>query len=237
MLLSLITSLASHFFGLILGVGGQQNFPPPLPTAEERRLFLLRSQGDAQARSALIEHNLRLVAHIVRKYYASSPDPDELVSIGSLGLIKAVDTFDCQNGARFATYAAKCIQNEILMFFRSQKKLSQEVSINETIDIDRDGNPLTYGDIIYTEDTVAEDLDIRMHTKRALSCIKHLLDEREQQIIILRYGLGKTAPKTQKEVADLLHISRSYVSRIEKKALEHIREGFGHSIPDFDIYS
>lgn len=237
MLLQLLSSLASHFFGLILGIGGQQNFPPPLPAAEERRLFLLKGKGDADARSRLIEHNLRLVAHIVRKYYASSPGQDELVSIGSLGLIKAVDTFDCHNGARFATYAAKCIQNEILMYFRSQKKLSCEVSINETIDVDRDGNPLTYGDIIYTEDTVAEDLDIRLHTQRAFACIRDTLDEREREIIVLRYGLGKSPPKTQKEVAGLLHISRSYVSRIEKKALEQIRAQFGDSVPDFDIYS
>lgn len=222
----LISLMLSHFFCFILGIGGEQSFPPPLPAAEEKRLFLRKKQGDMEARNLLIEHNLRLVAHIVRKYYISHPSQDDLVSIGSLGLIKAVDTFDIENGARFATYAAKCIQNEILMFFRAQKKYACEVSLSETIDTDKDGNPLTYGDIVYCEDTTVEDLDQKIMTERALYYIQTLLEPRERQILILRYGFGSHKPHTQREVAKLLGISRSYVSRIEKKALLLLRERF-----------
>ena len=232
--LHFITSLLSHFFCFILGVGGEQNFPPPLKASEERALFEKKMQGDREARNKLIEHNLRLVAHIVRKYYLSHPAGEELISIGSLGLIKAVDSFDPRNGARFATYAAKCIQNEILMLFRSQKKLSAEVSLNETIDTDKDGNPLTYGDIICSEDTSVDDLETKLNTKKALFYIQTVLSPREREIIILRYGLGNLPPKTQREVAQMLRISRSYVSRIEKKALLEIRSSFGDYKPEFE---
>lgn len=230
----LLAAIFTHFSCIILGIESGGCFPPPLNAAEERALFAQKKQGDAVARSKLIEHNLRLVAHMVKKYYASYPMQDDLVSIGSLGLIKAVDTFDAEKGARFATYAAKCIQNEILMFFRSQKKLSLEVSINETIDLDSDGNPLTYGDIVYTEDNALEELDLRIHTEKALLAVKEVLDDRERQIIVLRYGLGALPPKTQREVAAMLHISRSYVSRIEKKALLRLRRTFKDSVPDFE---
>ena len=162
----------------------------------------------------------------MRKYYTSYRSPDDLISIGSLGLIKAIDSFNIENGARFATYAAKCIQNEILMFFRSQKKLSCEVSINETIDIDREGNPLTYIDIISCEDTIADDLDIKLHTQYAYRLIRDILSEREQQILVMRYGLTGKRPLAQREVAKVLGISRSYVSRIEKRALARLKENF-----------
>lgn len=221
-----LSSIAINFLCLLLGIGGNQSFPPPLPAEEERFLFTKMKHGDKAARTKLIEHNLRLVAHIVRKYYTSYRTPDDLISIGSLGLIKAIDSFNCENGARFATYAAKCIQNEILMFFRSQKKLACEVSINETIDIDRDGNPLTYIDIISCEDTIADDLDVKLHTQYAYRLIRDTLSEREQQILILRYGLTGNPPKAQREVAKQLGISRSYVSRIEKRALCKIKENF-----------
>lgn len=222
-----IWSIIFNFIAMVLGISTPQNFPPPLAAKEERALFeAYRNEGDVAARNTLIEHNLRLVSHIVRKYYTSHPAPDELISIGSLGLIKAVDTFECSNGARFATYAAKCVQNEILMYFRAQKKHSQEVSINETIDMDRDGNPLTYMDIISTEDTIADDLDIKVHTEHILKLLYECLDERERSIIILRYGLGRLPPKTQREIAEMMHISRSYVSRIEKKALGKMRQQF-----------
>lgn len=224
MLVQFFSTIISHFFCFILGVGGEQCFPPPLPASEEKNLFLKKAKGDEAARAKLIEHNLRLVAHIVRKYYISHPSQDDLVSIGSIGLIKAVDTFDISNGVRFATYAAKCIQNEILMFFRAQKKYACEVSLEETIDIDKDGNPLTYGDIICSDDNVFEDLDVKIHTERAIFYIRTLLSDREKEIIVLRYGLGKHPPKTQREVARSLGISRSYVSRIEKKALTLLRE-------------
>lgn len=139
-------------------------------------------------------------------------------------MIKAIDSFDTTKGARFATYSAKCIQNEILMYFRARKKNSYEVSINETIDTDRDGNPLTYIDVIRVEDTIAEDIDRKIKTRRALEYIRDKLDEREKQVMILRYGLGESAPVTQREVAEKLGISRSYISRIEKGALEKISE-------------
>lgn len=224
MIFQFFGAMLSHFFCFVLGIGGEQSFPPPLPAREERALFLQKQTGDEQARARLIEHNLRLVAHIVRKYYVAHPSQDDLVSIGSLGLIKAVDSFDVKNGARFATYAAKCIQNEILMFFRSQKKYGAEVSLEETVDVDKDGNPLTYGDIICSEENFIEDLDLRIHTERALFYVKTALSPREREIIVLRYGLGKHTPKTQREVAKLLGISRSYVSRIEKKALVILKE-------------
>ena len=232
MLTALLAAL-SQFVCMILGISSAQNFPPPLTPEEEKELFFRKAQGDQSARSRLIEHNLRLVAHIVRKYYLSYSMPDELISIGCLGLMKAVDSFDHQNGAKFTTYASKCIQNEILMFFRSQKKLSAEVSISETIDIDKDGNPWTYSDIISVDDTIAEDLDYRLQSDKALRLVRTELMPREQEIIMLRYGLGKEHPHTQREVANKLHISRSYVSRIEKKALALLRKKFGDTSPTY----
>ena len=214
-----------HFFAsVILGISTGQNFPPPLGREEENELFRrVEATHDADARATLIEHNLRLVAHIVRKYYTNAPNPDELISIGSIGLIKAIDSFRSGNGARFATYGAKCIQNEILMYFRSQKKQNLEVSLSETIDVDRDGNPLTYIDIISDECDIPEELDRKMTNEKIRRLLFHVLDDREREIICLRYGLSGIAPKTQREVAKHLGIPRSYVSRIEKKALEALR--------------
>ena len=190
--------------------------------------------GNEAARTRLIEHNLRLVAHIVRKYYFSYKCQDDLISIGSIGLVKAIDSFDYKNGTRFATYGAKCIQNEILMYFRSRKKLQNEVSINDQIDIDKDGNPLTYMDIISVDESIADDIDMRMHTERLRELIERVLDKREREIIVLRYGLKGYQPRTQREVAEYLGISRSYVSRIEKKALEELKDAFGGVVPEFD---
>lgn len=204
----------------MLGIGTPRGFPPPLSSDDERKYFRLAAAGDADAREKLIVHNLRLVSHIVRKYYSSSNMQEDLVSVGSLGLIKAVDSFDTEKGARFATYAAKCIQNEILMFFRQQRKLQSEVSINDAIDVDRDGNPLTYIDVISSDDNMAEVLDLRLNSERVHRYIKTALCDRERQIIVLRYGLSGRRPMTQREVAAMLGISRSYVSRIEKSALQ-----------------
>lgn len=223
-MLSFLISLFMNAVHLLLGISTPQSFPPPLSAEEEREAFAKKRAGDERAREKLILHNLRLVSHIVRKYYGTAKNQEDLVSIGGVGLVKAVDTFNPDNGARFATYAAKCIQNEILMFFRSQKKLSAEVSINETIDVDRDGNPLTYMDVIATEDNLAEEADARIRHARVRRLIENVLDERERQIVTLRYGLGGVTPRTQREVAELLGISRSYVSRIEKAALETLRE-------------
>ncbi len=216
-------SVFSNFFHLILGIGNTQNFPPPLPSEEEREYFLRAERGDAEARRELILHNLRLVSHIVRKYYASSKNQEDLVSIGTIGLIKAVDTFKVAAGARFATYASRCIQNEILMHFRSSKKLSSEISLNDTIDIDRDGNPLTYLDVISCDDSMVSDIERKITSDKARMCVDTVLNSRERKIISLRYGLSGKTPLTQREIAEKLNISRSYVSRIEKTALEKLK--------------
>ncbi len=228
------SALFFHFISLILGIGTGQNFPPPLNAQEERELFSRMQEGDTLARDKIIEHNLRLVSHIIRKYYSSYQYPDDLLSIGSVGLIKAVDSFRPDVGTRFATYGAKCVQNEILMFFRSQKKLGSEVSINETIDVDRDGNPLTYLDIISVDDTIADDIELKIHIERIRELVNTVLDAREKQIVVLRYGLEGYSPRTQREVARHLGISRSYVSRIEKRALEKLKGSFGSAPPEFD---
>lgn len=229
-----LKELVLRFISLILGLTPAQNFPPPLSHREEAELFSRMRDGDECARAKLIEHNLRLVSHIIRKYYSSYGAQDELLSIGSLGLIKAVDSFKSEKGTRFATYGAKCVQNEILMFFRSSKKNSAEISINETIDVDKDGNPLTYLDIISVDDTTCEDIELQIYINRLSELVNSVLDEREKEIIILRYGLNGYEPKTQREVAKYLKISRSYVSRIEKKALEELKAAFGKSIPELD---
>lgn len=224
-----LSLIMSNFLYLFLKVSYSQSFPPPLPPKEEAECFRRMRAGDKKARAMLIEHNLRLVAHIVKKYYTSSTSQDDLISIGTIGLIKAIDSFDAENGARFATYAGKCLQNEILMHFRSQKKLSAEVSINETIDMDKDGNPLTYVDIISTDDTIAEDIDLKCRSERAREIIDRYLDKREREIIVLRYGLAGGRAITQRETAEKLGISRSYVSRIEKAALEKIAKYLSHA--------
>lgn len=220
--MGLISFLASNFLYVFLKVSYTQSFPPPLSPSEEAECFRRMREGDKNARAKLIEHNLRLVAHIVKKYYTSSLNQDDLISIGTIGLIKAIDSYDSENGTRFATYAGKCLQNEILMYFRSQKKLACEVSVNETIDTDKDGNPLTYIDIISSDDTIADVLDIKIQSARAMTAIKTRLDAREREIIELRFGLNGEKPRTQREIAEKLGISRSYVSRIEKCALEKI---------------
>ena len=219
-----IFSMLLHIAFMILGVEPIQKFPPALSSEEEAKYFELHKKGDEKAREKLIEHNLRLVAHVVRKYYVTNKNTEDLISVGTIGLIKAIDSFNDSNGTRFATYAAKCIQNEILMLFRSQKKTGCEVSLNDTIDIDKDGNPLTYLDIISTEDTIVEDLDKKIMINKAIGYIRDNLDERERQILIMRFGLGNTEAYAQREVAEKLGISRSYVSRIEKSALEKINK-------------
>jgi RNA polymerase sporulation-specific sigma factor len=222
-MLTSFISLLSNFIHLILGISTPGKFPPPLSAEEESVCFRKMSAGDEDARQALILHNLRLVSHMVRKYYSSAPNQEDLVSIGTIGLVKAVDTFRPSAGARFATYAARCIQNEILMHFRSQKKQSAEVSLNETIDVDRDGNPLTYIDVITCEESMSEEIERKITSDRAMTYIRTRLSPRERTIILLRYGLSGKAPLTQREIADRLNISRSYVSRIEKSALEKLR--------------
>ena len=212
------------FLFLRVRYGGMSSFPPPLSAEREKECFrLLREKADMSARDELIEHNLRLVMHIVKKYSTPASE-DDLVSVGTIGLIKAVDSFDPSVGSRFATYAGKCLTNEILMYFRSQRRYSNEVSLSETIDIDKDGNPLTWGDIIATEDTIADDLDLKIRSAKAIDIINSALTPRERKIITLRYGLNGDAPITQRETAERLKISRSYVSRIEAAALAKLAE-------------
>ena len=230
-----ILSMLLNVVYMILGVEPIQKFPPALSKEEETECFQKSKNGDMNARNKLIEHNLRLVSHVIRKYYSSYGDTEELLSVGSIGLIKAVDSFKSEKGTRFATYGAKCIQNEILMFFRAKKKNDYEVSINETIDIDKDGNPLTYLDIISVDDTMAEKIELESHIERVRELTERILNEREKEIIVLRYGLRGYLPKTQREVAKHLGISRSYVSRIEKKALEKLKRAFGNNVPSFDF--
>ena len=208
---------------MFLRVTQNREFPPPLSDEEEHRCLVALASNDQSARNKLIEHNLRLVSHIVKKYYSQSKNQDDLTSIGSIGLIKAVDSYREGCGTKFATYASKCIQNEILMYFRSRKKLSGEVSLSDTIDVDKDGNPLTYMDVISVEDTIAEELDLKIMSEKAKMVIMNCLDPREKEIIVYRYGLDGAKPLTQRELADKLKISRSYVSRIEKSALEKIK--------------
>ncbi len=229
-----IKNIILRFISLILGISDKENFPPPLSAKEESEYFQKMKEGDKNARCTIIEHNLRLVSHIIKKYYSAYPEQDELLSIGSIGLIKAVDSFKIDKGIRFATYGAKCIQNEILMYFRSFKKTSMEVSINDTIDIDKDGNPLTYLDIIGSDENIAEEIELKTHIEKLMSSVDNLLEGREKEIIVLRYGLKGYPPMTQKDVAKHLRISRSYVSRIEKKALERLKLSFGNCIPTFD---
>ena len=208
-------------FSLRLSGGG--SFPRPLSAAEERRCLDLCAQGDLEARNTLIEHNLRLVAHIVKKYYTQNTDQEASTSIGTIGLIKAISSFDASKGARLATYAARCIENEILMYFRSQKKLQGEISLSGSIETDREGNTLELLDVVGVDDTMLEDLHDRESAQRVRSLVKTSLTPRESEIIRLRYGLGGALPLTQREVAASFGISRSYVSRIEKRALEKLR--------------
>lgn len=207
-----------------LHVTAASSFPQPLSAKEERECFEKMTAGDKTARAKLIEHNLRLVAHIIKKYYGNSAEQDDLISIGTIGLIKAVSTFDYEKGAHFATYASRCIENEILMYFRNKKKYAQDVSFTEPIDSDKDGNTLSLIDIMADERSVAEDIEDKLRDERLYKVIGDTLSLREKEIIYLRYGLDGRRSYTQREVAKHLGISRSYVSRIEKKALETLRE-------------
>lgn len=221
----MLTQLLINVVLFFLKVSGGSSFPKPLTHDEEREFFSRAKKGDVEARNILIERNLRLVAHIAKKYYRPGCDNDDLISIGTIGLIKAIDSFNPDNGARFATYAGKCLQNEILMYFRSQKKLTLETSLSDAVEIDKDGNPLTYMDIISCEDTIADDIDFKIKSKKMINAINTRLDAREREIITYRYGLKEgSIPLTQREVAQKLGISRSYVSRIEKSTLQKLRE-------------
>ena len=224
MIFESIFGIMSNLLFFALHLSGGSSFPPPLSAKEEYDCLKACRAGDSEAKNKLIEHNLRLVAHIIKKYYSNSAQQEDLISIGTIGLIKAINTFDVDKGTRLATYAARCIENEILMHFRAQKKTAQDISMSEPIDTDSEGNPLTLMDIIATDDEIIEDIYKMTMIKKLNEEIEKITDKREKTIIVLRYGLNGCKPLTQLEVAKKLDISRSYVSRIEKRVLTRLKK-------------
>ena len=224
--------IINNFFFLAGYLGNGLNaFPKPLSLSEEKMYFDLYKKGDEDAKNILIERNMRLVVHVVKKYSATYKDSDDLISIGAIGLIKAVTTYDVDKGHKFATYAARCVQNEVLMYLRSSKKIQNEVSIDEPIGHDKEGNSISLIDVLEAEDgDTYEKVETKIKIAKLQEIMKENLTDRENIIMKMRYGLDGTNEKTQKEIADILSISRSYVSRIEKKALEKINLGLKNKV-------
>ena len=224
MLVQLLNFLCSNFLFFALHLDNTSSFPKPLSAKQERRCFEQMAAGDKKARDTLIEHNLRLVAHIIKKYYSAASDQEDLISIGTIGLIKGVNTYDGGKNIKLATYCSRCIENEILMYIRKNTYLKAEISLDEPINVDWDGNELLVGDVLGSDpDSVSK--NIEENEEKAM--VKRLVDalpEREKQIIELRFGLRGGRELTQKEVADLLGISQSYISRLEKKIIERLKE-------------
>ena len=220
---ALLSAISAHLIYFILHIQNSSSFPKPLSPKEEAEMLKRMEQGDKNARGILIERNLRLVSHIVKKYYSKTNDTDDLISIGTIGLIKGIDTFNANKGTKLATYASKCIENEILMHFRTSRKQANDVYLNDTLEVDKDGNPLTIEDTVSSPEDMAENLEVKMNWEKVSKIIEKMDNEREKEIIILRYGLNNKKPLTQREVAQRLDISRSYVSRIEKKVIKDIR--------------
>ncbi len=225
-MLEFINFLGQYIFTFILHICGNGKFPKPLSEEKEKEYLLKSKNGDVKARNILVEHNLRLVAHIIKKYYAVNVDQDDLVSIGTIGLIKAINTFDMDKNIKLSSYASRCIENEILMHFRNLKKSSQNVSLEDAVDIDKDGNTLKLMDLLSIDDDFADNLDKKLNLQKINKYLTETLTKRELQIINLRYGLNGSKPLTQREVSSIMNISRSYVSRIEKKALEKLKERY-----------
>ena len=221
---AIISFLSANIIYFILHIQNTSSFPKPLSPKEEKEYLTRKQQGDKQARAVLIERNLRLVSHIVKKYYSKTNDTDDLISIGTIGLIKAIDSFSDDKGTRLATYASRCIENEILMYFRSLKKQEGDISLNDALETDKDGNPLTVEETVSDSTDLAENTEKKAYWEKVKKYIMDMEDDREKEIIILRYGLNNKRPLTQREVAERLNISRSYVSRIEKKVLCDMRE-------------
>ncbi len=226
MFLSLLMNVFPNLMYFFLHAEAYGSFPRALSAKEEGDLLLKMAEGDDNARKKLIEHNLRLVAHVAKKYFGSGADRDDLVSIGTVGLIKAVSSFKPDKGIRLATYAARCIDNEILMYFRGAKKSERDVYISDPIDTDKDGNTLTLVDVITDNSDIVEDLDLKLKLQKLKEYLKDTLTPRELTVIRLRYGLEGGRKLPQREVAKKLRISRSYVSRIEKKALQKLYSRF-----------
>jgi RNA polymerase sporulation-specific sigma factor len=223
---TMLWELIGRLIFFILHADTPHIFPKPLSAKEELACFEAMEAGDVTAKHRLIEHNLRLVVHIVKKYRSTNEEQEELISIGTFGLMKAVETFDYKKGAKFSTYASRCVENEILMYFRSRRKSARDLYMNEPIDTDKDGNALTLMDILEDGTDLEEQVELSIHSKQLYHFLQKCLDERELEIIVLRYGLYGHMPLTQKEVAKKLHISRSYISRLEKKALGKLREQY-----------
>ena len=215
--------ISSILYSLRLS-NGSGSFPRPLSAKEEAHYLELSAQGDLHARNILIERNLRLVAHIIKKYYTQTSDQEDLISIGTIGLIKGISTFDAAKGARLATYAARCVENEILMYFRGQRKSATDVSLSDYIETGKDGTTLSLMDVICSDDDLFEQLSDKEIYAKLYEKIDECLDERERRIILLRYGIGNRKALTQREIAAMCGISRSYVSRIEKKALQKLEK-------------
>ncbi len=220
----MILEFLKNLLFFALHVENNNIFPKPLSKAKELEYFEKMSNGDKNARNKLIEHNLRLVAHIVKKYTQSAAEQDELISIGTIGLIKAVSTFDYKKGAKFATYASRCIENEVLMNFRAAKKSAGDIYLGEPVETDKDGNSMTLIDLIDDGVDIHELVELNIRSKQLYGFLEKCLDKRELEIIIYRYGLYSGSPHTQNETAERLGISRSYVSRIEKKAIGKLKE-------------
>mgnify|MGYP004662987485 CR=1 FL=1 len=216
-----------HSVTLLLSyIANGNSFPKPLDPKEEQKYLLRSLEGDIEARNILIEHNLRLVAHIVKKYSGSVRDHEDLISIGTIGLIKGISSFNPSKGTRLATYAARCVENEILMLLRSKKKEQGDVSLSETIGTDKEGNQIMLIDVLHSDDAdIFDEINTGIEVRRLYQNIRSELDPREQEVIILRYGLIDGHSMPQREIAKRLHISRSYVSRIEKKAVNKLRKG------------
>lgn len=218
--------LNGMYMFFILHLTSGNVYPKPLSAADEKKYLARVAQGDKEARNILVEHNLRLVAHIVKKYYTGTNDYDDLLSVGVVGLIKAINTFDAAKTRRLSSYASICIQNEILMMFRNNKKTQQEISLSESVDSDKDGNNLVLMDVIAVDDDIVERIDTKFKSEKLQQYINEELDEREKTVIELRYGLNGHKEKTQREIAATLNISRSYISRIETKALKKLRQRY-----------
>ena len=216
-----------HSVTLLLSyIANGNSFPKPLDPKEEQKYLLRSLEGDIEARNILIEHNLRLVAHIVKKYSGSVRDHEDLISIGTIGLIKGISSFNPSKGTRLATYAARCVENEILMLLRSKKKEQGDVSLSETIGTDKEGNQIMLIDVLHSDEAdIFDEINTGIEVRRLYQNIRSELDLREQEVIILRYGLIDGHSMSQREIAKRLHISRSYVSRIEKKAVNKLRKG------------
>lgn len=208
----------------VMYIGGSDTLPSPLTREEEGELIARLGQGDPEARARLIEHNLRLVVYIARRFENTGINIEDLISIGTIGLIKAVGTYQPAKSIKLATYASRCIENEILMHFRAQKKLAGEVSLADSLDGDDDGSSLSLMDVIAVDDNMLEELDTRDACRKVRHCVATCLTDRERSIITLRYGLDDRPPRTQREIASRCGISRSYVSRIEKRALEKLEQ-------------